>query len=325
MDVLSWSSKPLALLRAEVVGRGRIFERVGSAEATHAVVRCNKRVDRAIAGQRGVQLSAGESIVATFTTADEACAAAIEIQERVADLPPVSGVKLSIRIALYCGDLACQEGALEGPVAGIAGQLLAISMPGQIITSGDVATRLSHVFVVRDLDQLEVIGDGEACRIFEILWQQVPASGGDAVPSEHLLAATAVVTPADGGLAHFAASDEVLHERPENRPRKFCLRYQGRSYLLDAVRPLLTLGRDQGNDVVIWDRKASRGHARIELQNDGVFLRDASTNGTYVTFGEEPEVFVRSESVALHGSGYMCFGNSANDPQHAERAEFEYI
>src|SRR5262245_37814881 len=47
--------------------------------------------------------------------------------------------------------------------------------------------------------------------------------------------------------------------------------------------PVLTIGRDGANDIVIDHPLASRRHARLERDEHGYCIRDLeSTNGTYV-------------------------------------------
>jgi len=50
-----------------------------------------------------------------------------------------------------------------------------------------------------------------------------------------------------------------------------------------AVRGMLTIGRDEGCQVVIPDRQVSRQHARLSPRDNAVFLEDLnSKNGTYL-------------------------------------------
>lgn len=53
----------------------------------------------------------------------------------------------------------------------------------------------------------------------------------------------------------------------------------GQRWLVDGT---LTLGRDEGCNIVIADRQVSRYHARVSLNEDGVLLEDlGSKNGTF--------------------------------------------
>lgn len=52
---------------------------------------------------------------------------------------------------------------------------------------------------------------------------------------------------------------------------------------IEWTKPMLTIGRDGSNDIIIDHPLASRRHARLESDEIGHFVRDLdSTNGTYV-------------------------------------------
>ncbi len=53
--------------------------------------------------------------------------------------------------------------------------------------------------------------------------------------------------------------------------------------LVSWENPILTIGRDVANDIIIDHRLASRRHARLERDEAGCYIRDLeSTNGTYL-------------------------------------------
>jgi pSer/pThr/pTyr-binding forkhead associated (FHA) protein len=53
--------------------------------------------------------------------------------------------------------------------------------------------------------------------------------------------------------------------------------------VIELMDPLVTLGRDLSNDIVIPDSEVSRSHARLSWQVDGYLIEDLrSTNGTWV-------------------------------------------
>jgi hypothetical protein len=86
---------------AEILGVAEIAGHIGAGEAAHAAERCLSRIERAVAGHGGrVVESAGQRLVAHFDSAEAANQAAADIQARVAALPPVSGMKLTVRTAV---------------------------------------------------------------------------------------------------------------------------------------------------------------------------------------------------------------------------------
>jgi len=89
------------LLLAEVSGSERLLDKLGAAEMRHAVLRCLHRMERVAVGFRGeLRKALGEaSLMAEFESTESAHLAAGEMQQRVLDLPPVSGVKLALKIS----------------------------------------------------------------------------------------------------------------------------------------------------------------------------------------------------------------------------------
>ncbi|HEX6734099.1 MAG TPA: adenylate/guanylate cyclase domain-containing protein, partial [Azonexus sp.] len=107
----------MIVMFADVSGSAGLFERLGDTEAMHAVERCLKRMKRSIDGYRGRTIQiVGDELLAVFESAEDACQAAIDMQQRIADLPPVSGLKLTIRIGLHAGPVTEEGDKLSGEV-----------------------------------------------------------------------------------------------------------------------------------------------------------------------------------------------------------------
>lgn len=284
--------RKLTVLFADVSGSTKLYEKLGDAEALRAVDRCLKRMERAIDGFRGrLVKTVGDEIMAVFETAEDAFQAAVEMQLRVSDLPPVSGVKLAIRVGFHSGSVSEEAGEVTGDTVNAAARIVGGAKSEQILASLHTVNALPHL--LRESVHAVEIGGHDSGGIFEVAWRH---------PDEQ--AAKPAPAPA------------------QRLSRKLCVRYRGRAYLLDEKTPFLTLGRDQGNDLIIEDRKASRLHARIERRGDKFVYVDQSTNGSYITLAGEPEMMLRRHELPLSGSGSVCFGSSANDPL-ADCAQFE--
>ena len=79
-----------ALLFAAVGDSARLHEKLGRNEARWAIDRCLKRMERAVDALGGKAIKvAGEELMAVFPTADAAFQAAVEMRQRVDDLPPI--------------------------------------------------------------------------------------------------------------------------------------------------------------------------------------------------------------------------------------------
>ena len=300
---MAGSERNLAVLFADVSGSTKLYERLGDAEALRAVDRVIKLMNRYIQTFKGrLVKTIGDEIMATFETAEDAFMAAVEMQQRVTGLPAVSGVKLTVRIGFHFGPCIDDGNDVFGDTVNTAARIVGLANSEQILTSKQAVDELPQLLVdsTRDLDQLAVKGKAEGVHVFEVLWR----------PTDEL--------------TMMAGSGGASIAKPVQEIPRLCVRYRGKSFLLDEKSSLLTMGRDHNSDLVIEDRKASRQHARIERRGDKFMVIDQSTNGTYLAFKGEKEKFLRREEVMLQGSGTICFGNSVNDPQ-ADYAEFEHM
>ena len=299
---MSVTQRKLIVMFADVSGSAGLFERLGDTEAMYAVERCLKRMTRSIGGYRGRTAQiVGDELLATFDSAEEACQAAIDMQQRIADLPPVSGLKLTIRIGLHAGVVVEEDGKLSGDAINNAARIAGIARRNQILGSTALVAELPQpgVIVVKAVPELGTVPEnGATLALYQVHWPShtVGATHPHSIP----------------GLESIIPIERL------------CVRYHGKAFLLDSKTPVLTLGRDLACKLVIDDRKASRQHARIEKRGDDYFLVDTSTNGSFVTLSGQQEVMVRRHELQLEGSGRVCFGSSGNDPS-ADSADFEHL
>jgi adenylate cyclase len=232
--------------------------------------------------------------MAVFDSADEAFQAAIEMQQRVADLPPVSGVKLAIRVGFSHGPVSEGENGIVGKTVETAAHLAGLAKPGQVLTSLQAHYALSAAFKrsTRDADSTSAPGMPPGSEVYEVM---APES----------LALAAKNAEAGG---------------PQQA--RLVLRYAGTVINIDDKKRVILMGRDPESDVVIRDRRGSRNHAQIERRGDRIVLIDKSTNGTFLTLTGKPELFLHREECVLQGKGVISFAASATSPD-ADCAEFE--
>ena len=286
----------LCVLFADVAGSDRLYEKLGDAEALYAVDRCMKRMERGVAIHSGrVVKIIGDEMMAVFHDADSAVQAACEIQQRIDSLPPVSGVKLSIRAGLHFGPAQERNNDVFGDTVDTAAHMVSLAKGGQIVTTAATVAVLSQLLreAARALDAQGAQGKPEGVGVFEVIWRNNPELT--------------------------MKTSQFMKVEPLPMLR---LRHDGIDVQLDAMRDALSFGRDAGNDLIVADRRASRIHARIERRVNHYFLVDQSTNGTYVTFDGELEIALKKEEVPLRGRGRIAFGHSSRDVS-AEIVEFE--
>jgi len=292
-----------SVLFASVAGSAKLHEKLGDTEALRATERCVKRIERAVEAFKGRILKQNSNeLMAVFEMADEAYSAAVEMQQRVADLPPVSGVKLAIRVGFSHGAMPEEEGSLSGEAVDMATHLAGLAKPGQVLTSLPAQNALSRALQLstRDLGSVHAKGGFPGMRLFELTASDLSE------PALEIENSTAPVTKPD------------VSQTPRLR-----LRYGEELLVLDKRTHVISIGRDVNCDVVIRDRRASRHHVLLELREGNKFvLSDKSTNGTFVTLEGQPEIVLRKEECVIHGKGIICFAASANSPE-ADCVEFE--
>ena len=282
------STRNLTILFADISGSTKLYELLGNEEARGIVDRClaiAKRVCEDFGGR--VVKTIGDEVMAVFSSADAAAQAAIEIQTRVSKQRTSRGATMSMHIGFHSGPAIEEENDVFGDCVNVAARMTAFASRGQIFTSANTAAELSPVLRqrTRDQDKQTLKGKEQDIGLFELMWE----SGEDEL------------TAMSPRLARTLAKVTLVHGT--------------RAIDLSEERPLLTLGRDAQNDVVIADRKASRMHARIERRRDKFVLVDHSSNGTWVTVDGEPEISLRREELILRGSGRISFGHAfADDP-----------
>lgn len=305
-QTMNEATSMLSVLAANVSGSSRLQEKLGQAEAMRAVDRCIKRMERTVGAFRGrVVKIAGDELIAVFALSDDALQSAIEMQQRVADLPPVSGIKLAVRAGLSHGEADEETNGTPGDLLKEARHLSVLAIPGRIL-----ASRRSEAALSAAVKSIVLRNFGSACstasaggeEVFEIVMDDQAASPEQ--PESK------------------AADKPDVTGAPRAGGNCLRLRYAGETLYLNDRKTAIRMGRDAGNDVVVKDRRASRNHARIERRGESVVLIDKSTNGTFVVIDGLKEIALRHDECVLHGKGLICFASSSANP-NADFAEFE--
>lgn len=171
------AERPLCALVAGVLGAARLKEKLGDAEALRAVERCANRIERAVAGHKGrVMRSGGEDVLAVFDDAEDGLRAAIDMQQKIDGLPPISGVRMAVRVGLAYGIAIEDDGKVIGEAANAATRVAALAKPAQIVANAACAELLVAHSLQRPVEARD--GDAEVC---EIVWHE-PQAGGKPEP-----------------------------------------------------------------------------------------------------------------------------------------------
>lgn len=98
-------------------------------------------------------------------------------------------------------------------------------------------------------------------------------------------------------------------ETPNPENLQLCLIWRDHVISVHSDHPVVTLGRDNDNEIVLTVRTASRKHAEIVMRNGVFYLVDHSGNGTFIYDQEGKEHCIEQAEVEIAGSGAICPGS----------------
>lgn len=280
----------VAILFADVVGSTQLYEQLGDDQAREMVGRCLEIMREATESNGGsVIKTIGDEVMATFTTADDAMAAAKRMQEQITMAPDLGHGQghVAIRVGCHFGAVVQEQRDIFGSAVHTANRMTSQAKAHQIVTTLATVDRLSPEWrkTARQIDVATVRGKAEEVVLFEIVWQ--PEEATSMLPT-------------------------VPWSRDKSRKqRRLSLRSQGKEVIVGEGRKSVTMGRADENDVVIKGNLISRVHARVEASRDRFTLIDESTNGTFVQTSSGEEIFVRRDSTVLTGEGVIGLGRVA--------------
>lgn len=223
----------------------------------------------------------GNGVLAVFDTAEMAVLAAVAIQRDMETTASSGrGRDISVRIGICRGRMKVDGRDIFEDDLGQAARLVGFAGAGEVFLTRTAQRALSDEFqrmtrLIRD--------DFGSEATMEFVWRQDDVT----------------VRPLS-----FKRGEVLTLE----------VRFGGQTFIVGAERQHLTIGRGADNDLVIDQTFASRHHAEITARENKFFLRDRSTNGTFVSPDSGETFPVRREEFTLTGSGRLFIGSEATDP-----------
>jgi adenylate cyclase len=110
----------------------------------------------------------GDGVLATFTSASDAIAAAIKCAALGGE------VGLALHLGLHAGDVIKDEDNVHGQAVGIAARVSALSAPDQVLVSSTVRelARSSTDVSFEDRGEHTLKGVSEPVRVYEVRWRE---------------------------------------------------------------------------------------------------------------------------------------------------------
>jgi class 3 adenylate cyclase len=287
----------VVILFADVVGSTQLYDKFGDTKASETVAHCLEVMKDATHQFDGTVIKTiGDEVMSTFQTADDAMAAAAQMQTRISVDPDddEDRIPVTIRIGCHFGPVVQEQNDIFGAAVHTANRMTSQAKAKQIVMSEATVEQMGDDWKAqtRQIDIATVRGRIDEVALYELLWQ----------PDE----ATSMVPTLE------------LTSKKKNGAR-LVLSFRDETVEVNDKKTAINLGRGDENDLVVKGNLISRIHAKIEKRRGKFMLIDQSTNGTFLQTvnGDETqtvngdETFVRRDSTQLVGEGIIGLGRVA--------------
>ncbi len=278
------------ILFSDIADSTRLYDRLGDTQARNLIaagIDLMSSVAKSAHGQ--VVKTIGDEVMCRFNKPDRAARAAICMQETICADAQMSAHNIQLRIGFHHGPVIEEINDIFGAAVNIAARMVSLAKAGQIVTTRLCLDNMSSDLVplARLIDQTWIKGKHALFEIYELLWGQ---------PQELTMVGTSTTGLRD--TASFENAFLVL----DLDEKHICVNHE---------QPIITLGRDASNRIVINNPKVSRLHARIEMRRAKFILVDQSTNGTFILPHGGHMIHLRREEIPLEGEGLISLGREA--------------
>lgn len=278
------------LLCADIVGSTELYDRDGNTSARKFSRTVLGAMASAVLEHRGLVIEGhGDELLCLFEEPRDAALAAGAMHERVSHhfMIPGTGQPQRLHVGMNLGLVPPGPIDLLSELVRVAHWACSNAKPDQTLATQAVIERLPPLFkaVSRHIDD-ETWDASSATRraLYEIVWDVEAVT----------VAGIAGALPETGRYARIWLSHD----------------YQ--SVCVSAERPVISVGRNPENDLVMTHELASRLHFTVQLSRGRGTLRDVSTNGTLVQAGENPPLLIRHDTFVLEGEGTIGIGHAGS-------------
>ena len=274
-----------AIMSADIVGSTALYESVGDVSAQQLIANTLQTLKAHCAEHNGrVAAEVGDQIVAVFAEPTAAASAASEMH---ADLHERhqrdGGTRMRMRIGLHYGPVHNNADTLIGETTKIATWAGSNAKPEQTLATRSLIDQLPRLFraVSRYVDdETWDFVSLEHVELYEIIWdvESITAYNGEK-----------------------PVRDTQSYDAVE-------FAYAGTTVVVNAARPVISIGRGAQNDLVINKDLVSRQHLSAQFSRGRCTITDNSTNGSVVIAADGSRYEVKRESFRLMGAGVIVPG-----------------
>jgi class 3 adenylate cyclase len=298
-------TRPLAILFADISKSSNIYELLGDQAAQEIVGNILGRLSDLTVNHCGnIIKTVGDAIIATFDATDNAILAAKAMQMAMKDgFFRKDGKKenpqINIHIGIHYGPVVVENEDIFGDAVNITARVVDYANPQQIVTTRAAIKHLpedSNHFTkyITKITAKNISGEIE---LFEIVYEDQNT--------------TMVIDCRE--LSRVAACSSLYLMRG------------GQVIVVDSQKSLISIGREDFNDVIVQYSWISRIHAYIESRGGVFLLKDKSTNGTFIYPQDAAPVYINKAEHPLVGKGVIVFGREKeNNVDNGMKDTLEY-
>lgn len=280
----------LAILFADICGSSAIYDKYGDAIARQLIARYIDSMSNTIYQHQGTLIKTiGDEIMCSFPSAEAALHAACALQVAVEGDKLENYDPIHIRVGFHMGDVINEEGDLYGDTVNVAAHITAETRVCKIATTLAVFDELPKNLraKMQQIYRSNLKGRSEQIDIYQVNWNEDDTSR------------TRIGIPA--------------YRKPQEGNRALILRYRDQIFTVENQKKIAMLGREKSCSIAVNSDFASRQHAQLELRFGKFIITDQSVNGTHVRFGDGRMTSINSETLVLHGAGYISLGQTYAD------------
>jgi adenylate cyclase len=286
----------IAVMFADIAGSSALYKAVGDAAAKAAVFAAINKMSELIRGHDGALVKLiGDEVLCYFSSADLSVLAASNIQK--AFQHPLENIAVStmvsVRIGIHWGPAILDQNDIFGDAVNTAARMVTAAKEKQIVVTPETVNALNSLLKkrCRAFDLVKIKAFAKPVVLYIVSWEENMTSE-----------------------ATYVSTGMVKGQQAKQDETAIAVKFQGEELIVSSKAEIFYMGRDK-QIVNLWvnTRFASRRHAWIEFRRGKFVLFDHSTNGTYVKYENDRELFLKREEIPLRGSGYISLGQHVVD------------
>ncbi|QHQ36557.1 adenylate/guanylate cyclase domain-containing protein [Algicella marina] len=271
------------VLIADISGSTPLYEKLGNTAALAEINRCLESLKEVISQTGGEFVSSkGDDVLALFDGPNNALTASIEMLRRHAE------DVLSIHAGIYWGEMVHSNENVYGKPVYTAARLASLAKPGEVLLGDQCFQMLSpeNKAMLTPIGTLHLKGKPKPTEVHSYV--QVGSAFVHTV---------------------------TMHPRAMRIERdSYALLSCGDRKWRISEGEIFTIGRAEDCTFSLPEAWVSRQHARLTVTRGLVELVDHSSTGSFVINGDQSEIEICRQSIALTGAGSISLGVPHSEP-----------